>query len=44
MGDNFVYITYHAVFNQENDYLGALEVTQEISELKKLEGQKTLLD
>ncbi len=40
----FVYIRYFAVRNQEGEYLGTLEVTQDITDIKKLEGEKRLLD
>ena len=42
-GTNFILIRYYAVRNEKNEYLGVLEVTEEISELRSLEGQKTLL-
>jgi PAS domain S-box-containing protein len=38
----FVYIRYFAVRNTLGEYLGTLEVTQEITEIKKLEGEKRL--
>ncbi len=40
----FVYIRYFAVRNKEGRYLGTLEVSQDITEIKKLEGEKRLLD
>ena len=39
-----VYIRYFAVRDRNNRYLGTLEVTQDISGIKKLEGEKRLLD
>ncbi|MBW4829504.1 MAG: PAS domain-containing protein [Clostridiaceae bacterium] len=39
----FILIRYYALRNKDNKYLGVLEVTEEISELRKLEGSKTLL-
>jgi len=42
--DEKVLIRYFPVFNDEDEYLGVLEVTQEISRIQKLEGQKLLLD
>ena len=39
-----VLIRYFPVFNDEDEYMGVLEVTQEIAWLQKLEGQKLLLD
>jgi PAS domain S-box-containing protein len=44
LGEKFVYITYFAVRNKSGEYLGCLEVTQDISLIKKIEGQKRLLD
>jgi DUF438 domain-containing protein len=39
-----VLIRYYPVRNEEDTYLGVLEVTQEIGAIQKLTGQKTLLD
>ena len=39
-----IYIRYFAVRDKEGNYLGCLEVTQDITELKKIEGEKRLLD
>jgi len=39
-----VYIRYFAVRDNGGRYLGTLEVTQDITEIKKLEGEKRLLD
>jgi len=44
LGDKFIYINYFPVRDNEGNYLGTLEVTQDITELRKLEGQKRLLD
>jgi DUF438 domain-containing protein len=38
-----VYIRYFAVQNKAGRYLGTLEVTQDITEIKKIEGEKRLL-
>lgn len=38
----FVFIRYYAVRNEAGDYLGCIEVTQEISEIRSLEGEKRL--
>ncbi|MFH1336686.1 MAG: PAS domain-containing protein [Candidatus Zixiibacteriota bacterium] len=38
-----VYIRYFAVRNKEKEYLGCLEVTQDITEVKNIEGEKKLL-
>jgi DUF438 domain-containing protein len=39
-----VYIRYLAVRDKDGSYLGTLEVTQDITQIKKLEGEKRLLD
>jgi len=40
----FLYIRYFAVRGHNKKYLGTLEITQDITEIKKLEGEKRLLD
>ncbi|MCM8830967.1 MAG: DUF438 domain-containing protein [Candidatus Omnitrophica bacterium] len=40
----FIYIRYFAVRNNKGEYLGTLEITQDITEIKKLEGEKRLQD
>jgi PAS domain S-box-containing protein len=40
----FIYIKYFAVRDHNKKYLGTLEVTQNITEIKKLDGEKRLLD
>jgi len=44
MGDRVIHIRYFAVRNKEGKYLGTLEVNQDITEIKKIEGEKRLLD
>jgi len=39
----FVHIEYYALRNEFNKYLGTLEVVQDITELRKLEGEQRLL-
>jgi DUF438 domain-containing protein len=41
-GGLFILIRYYAVRNAAKEYLGVLEVTEEISSLRALEGEKTL--
>ena len=41
---NLVHIRYFAVRDRGGGYLGTLEVTQDITDLKKLEGERRLLD
>lgn len=39
-----VYIRYFAVRDRERNYLGTIEVTQDITDIKELEGERRLLD
>ena len=39
-----VYIRYFAVRDKAGKYLGTLEATQDITEIKKIEGEKRLLE
>lgn len=43
MGNMFVYIRYFAVRNSVGEYLGTLEVTQNIKPITELEGEKRLV-
>jgi len=40
----FVHIRYYAVRNEKGEYLGTLEVTQDIAPIKAIEGEKRLMD
>lgn len=44
MNNRLVHIRYFAVRNKNGKYLGTIEVTQDLTDLKKIEGQKRLLD
>ena len=44
LGERKVYIRYFAVRDKEGRYLGTLEATQEITEIKRIEGEKRLLE
>jgi DUF438 domain-containing protein len=44
LGDKLILIRYFAVRNPEGRYLGTIEVTQDISNLKELTGEKRLDD
>jgi len=44
LDESKVYIRYFAVRDKEGRYLGTLEATQEITEIKKIEGEKRLLE
>ena len=41
--DRLIYIRYFAV-RQDGEYTGCLEVTQDITDIKKIEGEKRLPD
>ncbi len=43
-GGQFILIRYYAVRDEEGIYKGVLEVTEEISELRGLKGNKTLME
>ena len=40
----FVHIRYFPVWGRNGEYLGTLEVTQDITRIKTLEGERRLLD
>lgn len=42
--DRLIHIRYFAVRDKDGKYLGTMEVTQDITDLKKIEGEKRLLD
>ena len=44
LGDKKVYIRYFAVRDKAGRYLGTLEATQDITEIKNIEGEKRLLE
>ena len=44
IGDRFIYILYIPVRDENGNYMGTLEIEQDITELKKLEGEKRILD
>lgn len=43
MGPRFVHIRYFAMRDESGDYLGTLEVTQDIAPMRALEGERRLL-
>lgn len=43
-GDRLVHIRYFPVRNGDGKYLGTMEVTQDITDIKKIEGERRLLD
>lgn len=42
MGDKYIYIRYFAVRNESGEYLGTLEVTQDIKPIQEITGEKRL--
>lgn len=43
MGGKFIHIAYYAVRNKNNEYIGTVEVSQDITKLNSLEGEQRLL-
>lgn len=43
MGGQFIHIEYFAMRNEKGEYLGTLEVSQNLTELKKLDGEQRIL-
>lgn len=43
MGEKYVYIRYYAVRNAKGEYLGTMEVTQDIKPIRELQGEKRLI-
>ena len=44
MDNRLIHIIYFAVRDKDGKYLGTMEVTQDLTDIKKIEGQKRLLD
>ena len=44
LGDKMVLIKYFAIRNSSGKYLGCLEVSQDITDIRKIEGEKRLLE
>jgi len=44
MHGKLIYIVYYAIRNDANEYLGTLEVTQDLTEVRALEGERRLLE
>jgi len=43
LNERLIYIRYFPLRNEKGEYLGCLEVTQDITDIKKIEGEKRLL-
>lgn len=44
LNNRFVHIRFFAVRNPDGKYLGTMEVVQDLTDIKKLEGERRLLD
>jgi DUF438 domain-containing protein len=44
MGGRFIHIQYYAVRDKAGKFCGTLEVSQDLTELRKLEGERRLLE
>ena len=44
LNERKIYIRYFAVRDKAGKYLGVLEVTQDVTDIQKITGQKTLMD
>lgn len=44
MGDNFILIRYFALRDEDGNYKGTLEVSEEVSSIRKLIGEKRLME
>jgi hypothetical protein len=44
MDNRLVHIRYFAVKDKNGNYLGTMEVTQDLTDLKKIKGERRLLD
>lgn len=43
LNERYIFIRYYAVHNRDGEYLGCLEVSQDITDIRKIEGEKRLL-
>lgn len=43
LNDRFIHIEYYALHSEEGEYLGILEVSQDLTEKRELEGERRLL-
>ncbi len=44
MQGKFIYIEYYALRNEQGEYLGTLEVSQDLTEYRRLEGEQRILE
>ena len=43
-GERLIYITYYAIRDKDNQYMGVLEVSQDVTRIRELEGEQRILD
>lgn len=43
LGERYVYIRYFALRDEKGEYMGTLEITQDIAPIQKIEGEKRLM-
>lgn len=44
MKDHFIYIRYFALYDEQEEYKGTMEVSQDVTEIRNLSGEQRLLD
>ncbi len=44
MDGKFIYISYYAVRDEQGAYRGTIEVTQDLTHLREIQGERRLLD
>lgn len=44
MKDHFIYIRYFALYNEQGEYKGTMEVSQDVTEIRNITGEQRLLD
>ena len=44
MQGKVVYIRYFAIHDDNGEYMGTMEVTQDITDIQKIKGEKRLMD
>jgi DUF438 domain-containing protein len=43
LNDHMIYIRYFPLYDDEDEYIGCLEVSQDITDIQKIKGEKRLL-
>ena len=44
LGGRFIIISYFAVRDEKGEFMGTLEVSQDVTEIRSLDGEQRLLD